>query len=49
VRYGKWWLLFCELEDDISVKTKKAIGSPEKEEDDRERFGWFWEMGEGEE
>jgi hypothetical protein len=49
VRDGKWWLLFCELEDDISVKTEKAIGSPKKEEDGRERFGWFWEMGEGEE
>jgi hypothetical protein len=41
VRDGKWWLLFCELEDDRSVKTEKAVGSVKKEEDDRERFGWF--------
>lgn len=28
MRYWKWWLLFCELEDDISVKTEKAgLGS----------------------
>jgi len=37
------------LEDDRSVKTTKAIGSAEKEEDGRERFGWFWEVGKGEE
>ena len=41
MRDGKWWLLFCELEDDRSVKTEKVVGSVEKKEDDRERFGWF--------
>jgi hypothetical protein len=41
VRDGKWWLLFHELKDDRSVKTKKVVGSTKKDEDDRESFGWF--------